>query len=276
VNFLASKNHWPADSGASHRAFTLIELLVVIAVIAILAALLLPALARAREKARRVECQNKLRQWTMAFTMYADDNEDRIPREGRETGGHVHPNSWPEVRHASSRDAWYNALPIAYLSVPGASNYASSISGKRTDFYDKAGKNLFLCPEAQFKAGVEADQQAFFSLAMNSKLIQAPNSTIPLGTVLRPVDTVAFLDARVDPRNSRVNANQEQEELGQPSVYASRAAPRHARGINVAFCGGAVRWLQGDKIVTPGGLAFDPQRDVVWTADPEDNPNKEY
>ena len=88
------------------RAFTLIELLVVIAIIAILAAMLLPALSRAKGKAHGASCLNNLKQWGLATQIYVTDNNDFLPPDGT-----------PNPGNSATNTGWYIQLPQV-LSLP--------------------------------------------------------------------------------------------------------------------------------------------------------------
>jgi type II secretory pathway pseudopilin PulG len=82
----------------------------VIAIVGILAALLLPALGNAKARARQVQCLNDLRQLEMAAHLYADDNDDYLPRENGGNGV----NSWPVVRAATN----YNVCKKSFICRP--------------------------------------------------------------------------------------------------------------------------------------------------------------
>ncbi len=106
----------PAGSSARSRpAFTLIELLVVIAIIALLAAMLLPTLARAKQKGQQTACINNSRQQTLAIFMYAEDSSDTLPpvayndKDGDEV-------SWPSLLDPYLRNPKTHLCPTDTLA----------------------------------------------------------------------------------------------------------------------------------------------------------------
>jgi prepilin-type N-terminal cleavage/methylation domain-containing protein/prepilin-type processing-associated H-X9-DG protein len=256
-------------------AFTLIELLIVIAIIALLAALLLPALARSKAKARAVQCLNNMKQWHLAFICYADDYEF-IPREGSRTDGTVQIDLWAMVYDQTSKDVWYNALP-PYMGQRPASKYMFPL-GERLKFYEN---RIFHCPSARFIRKPERDNTAFFSVVMNSKLITPPirnqERSIRFDSIQQPTRTPAFLEARVSPFEYKIKF-QLDASLGQPSAFASRFAARHHGAGNMVFCDGHWERLKGEDVVEtrPGracGYAIFPDGLINWCANPLEDPN---
>jgi prepilin-type N-terminal cleavage/methylation domain-containing protein/prepilin-type processing-associated H-X9-DG protein len=90
------------------HGFTLIELLVVIAIIAILAAMLMPALARAREQGRKTYCMNSLKQLGLAYTLYADDHDESYPPSAALWSGDRDNDCWDELifKYVRTKDAY--------------------------------------------------------------------------------------------------------------------------------------------------------------------------
>ena len=127
------------EAGAGRRAgFTLIELLVVIAIIAILAAMLLPALARAKAKAKTTQCLSNMKQLQLCWHMYIDDNSDLLPPNGADAtqgpGGNGLQNSWIQgnAQSAPARPWIPNGVLYPYNKV--VSIYACPANTRQVTF----------------------------------------------------------------------------------------------------------------------------------------------
>jgi prepilin-type N-terminal cleavage/methylation domain-containing protein/prepilin-type processing-associated H-X9-DG protein len=259
------------------RGFTLIELLVVIAIIAILAALLLPVLAKAKEKASRIACLSNLRQWGLALDMYLDDNTQIFPDFSMGNGtpgapaGYSQDNiHWTDLAAFAAggygNSAWFNALP-PYVSQKALCQYAAN----PTNFV--SGRNIFNCSTATFlPAEVNALNRVAFSYGINFK---GTNGLIPVGipfraTVVRhPSAFVFFSDVRANSGETPFYGSNPLNDLGAPRGSLNHLSSRHSAGANLTFLDGHAAYFKytymayqkGTKIGDPA----DP--DINWSYD---------
>jgi prepilin-type N-terminal cleavage/methylation domain-containing protein/prepilin-type processing-associated H-X9-DG protein len=164
------------------HAFTLIELLVVIAIIAILAAMLLPALAKAKAQALESSCLSSMKQWGVAQQLYSSDFHDFLPTDGMgDTGDY---SGTMPYGTGDDPNAWFNVLPSYWAGqtfstyYDSKKNYLTGLPSVATPqnylpFPGRAGSKMWHCPAADMtdseaqtvSANKQGENPGFFSYA---------------------------------------------------------------------------------------------------------------
>jgi prepilin-type N-terminal cleavage/methylation domain-containing protein/prepilin-type processing-associated H-X9-DG protein len=166
-----------ASSCRCNCAFTLVELLVVIAIIAVLAAMLLPALSKAKQKADAVGCLNNLRQWGIATQLYVAENDDFLPPDGT-----------PNPGDGATNTGWYIQLP-RQLGLP---RYHDQPWRKNTNA--DPGRSVWICPGNRRRSN--GNNLFHYCLNENVNGTGAANKPRRLASVPRPTLTVWLFDSK--------------------------------------------------------------------------------
>ena len=198
------------------RAFTLIELLVVIAVIAILAALLLPALSKAKARAQKIACTSNLRQVGLATRLFVDDHEGLFPARG---GTNL--AQWPTLFAPYCKN-------FAVLRCP--SDRPDPHPGSSTLPDDQHPRSYWINGFNDFYGQMPPDGAAFSVMAINE-----PSETIMVGEKLN-------------------QSNQYIMDFLNPPDVLEVEQSRHDGAANYAFADGSVRALERGQCFTPRNL----------------------
>ena len=216
---------------ARAKAFTLVELLIVIAIIAILAAILFPVFARARENARRSSCQSNLKQMGLGILQYTQDYDEKMPMG-------ITVNFLPGQTVNDLLQPYIKSEQI-FICPGDCEPYAMDWSGLGTGYAKKASYGF--------------NDQVIKATARNPAL--AANLPIAVASINQAAKTTAMYDAsNIKTGNSPTTG----AAYVVGNVYSAR---RHLNGGNALYCDGHVKWTN-----TKPELA--PNQDY-WNTDPK-------